>query len=468
MLAANLHHSPLDEAIRLIRSNKAAAALPLLEDIARTEPENKKIFPWLALCYLETDRLPEARTALETSLALKVDCAPIVEVTLDFAHAYQARQDHAEVEKLLLAVIKVCPDNLLSQAIAQNAVLWSDLEEKEGKLQEAVRHLEISLEALPSNDPARRQIPHKLAEYYRRLAAEAEVKNRNEETALAFLEKSLQSADEPATHMVMAAIYLRQKKIQKAIEHYRIVCANDPNNLEARHNLVNLLLESADLQAAEATLAELSEQERTAENYELLASIRMKLHNQAGAVRALDAALEFRPEEIRLLKKLENSLRTWAKSLAEHGKQEESMPPLARAERIAEIIKKLSKPEDILTDQQTSLKAPSTVPNISIYASRIWLAKGSLTPEGEIRIKNISSCLIDDLTLTAVFYDNTRRIRNGSVAVSVVNPSYPMQPGEIRSVYISCPNIVRAEDKLSVIIFWKRKLLGEFPVTKEP
>ena len=101
-------------------------------------------------------------------------------------------------------------------------------------------------------------------------------------------------------------------------------------------------------------------------------------------------------------------------------------------------------------------------------ASHNWLSAGSLTPEGEIKIKNISGQAVTELSLTAVFFDHTRRQSNGSVGLPVVTPnSNPFAPGTERTLYFSCPNIVKEGNQLGVMIFWKGKLLREFPVVKQ-
>jgi hypothetical protein len=45
--------------------------------------------------------------------------------------------------------------------------------------------------------------------------------------------------------------------------------------------------------------------------------------------------------------------------------------------------------------------------------------------------------------------------------------SPPFAPGAERTLYFSCPNIVRDDHQLAVIILWKGKFLKEFPVVKQ-
>src|ERR1700722_6974830 len=63
--------TPLARAISLVKQGKAAAALPLLEQFSQQHPENPAALPWVAQCYLRTDRIAEGRTALDTALRLK-------------------------------------------------------------------------------------------------------------------------------------------------------------------------------------------------------------------------------------------------------------------------------------------------------------------------------------------------------------------------------------------------------------
>lgn len=108
------------------------------------------------------------------------------------------------------------------------------------------------------------------------------------------------------------------------------------------------------------------------------------------------------------------------------------------------------------------------VPPVALSSSRIWLAKGSLTPEGEIKIRNISGKPVADLALQAVFFDNTTRRQCGTVSLPVATPqSQPFPEDASRSLYFSCPNIVKPEHQLAVIIFWRGRFLKEFPVSKQ-
>ncbi len=59
------------------------------------------------------------------------------------------------------------------------------------------------------------------------------------------------------------------------------------------------------------------------------------------------------------------------------------------------------------------------VPPVALSSSRIWLARGSFTPEGEIRIRNISGRPVKDLTLKVVFYDHSSKRAGGSVTLPV-------------------------------------------------
>jgi hypothetical protein len=107
-------------------------------------------------------------------------------------------------------------------------------------------------------------------------------------------------------------------------------------------------------------------------------------------------------------------------------------------------------------------------PPVALVSSRIWLARGSLTPEGEIKIHNTTGAPVNDLSLTAVFYDNTARRATGSVTLPVASPqSAPFAADASRSLYFSCPDTVKVDHQLGVIIFWKGKFLKEFPVVKQ-
>src|SRR5262249_18339746 len=213
----------------------------------------------------------------------------------------------------------------------------------------------------------------------------------------------------------------------------------------------------------------------------------LKLKNPAGAVRALEDATNLRPKDPLLLAELEKVLLDWSVLLGKQGKSQESMSVKGHADRVAEMLTMLGwKKEDekVKPDEgekpaeQTTAEvaaAPAElppldpkVPPVALYSAHIWLAKGSLTPEGEIRIKNVVGRPVSDLSLTAVFYDNTKRARNGAIVLPVASPtSVPFPANGMRTLYFSCPNIVKPDHQLAVIIFWKGRLLKELPVVKQ-
>lgn len=469
--------TPLTRAQALIRAGKAAAALPVLEQFSGEHPDSAAVFPLLAHCYLSCERLGEGRTALDTALRLRLPPADLAPVVLSYALYYQAKGDFAESEALFHSAQGVVPPRDLLEGRAKLYLAWAEADSKDNKPEEAVVHLQPAVEVAPGlPEPLRSTIPHRLAEIYRELAAVAEIKKKNDKEAVELLQKSLAAADEPATRMALANIYCRQGKIDEAIDSYQQVKSRDPNNLESRHRLVDLLVQKKDYAKAQEALLELTEKERSVENYQLLAAVDQKLNNPAGAVKALEDARKLKPKDVGLLRELEKILNDWVALLSHQGRVQESLSARGHAERIAEMIALLEKKEEkdareaqpVVANADQRPSWDPNVPPIALTSSKIWLDKGSLTPEGEISIKNICGLPVSDLSLTVVFYDNTRRSRNGSIILPVSSSSSPpFAPGAARSLYFSCPNTVKADDQLAVIIFWRGRLLKELPVVKQ-
>lgn len=460
----------LDVAINLIKSNRHAAALPLLETIARKQPDNEEVSAWLAQCYLRTDRIAEGRTALDTALRYKLPANLLAPVVLSYAEYYENKDDYAEAEKLFASAQAAVPESELASGRASLYLRWSEHDNDSNDTNSALKHLQQAYNLMPATDPAKDTVPHKISEYYRELAAVAETEENDDPKAIQLLESSLKWADEPATRMALGSIYLRLNNNAKAIESYKSVTEHDENNLEARHRLVDLYMAQDDTSAAQRALTELTEKERSVENYDMLATLSRKIGNYAAAVRALEDAIVLKPKDIPLLTKLHDSLAEWTVSLSRENKQEQASSVKGHAERVAELIKELQKPDEKtepIADRLGSGVAPPGSPPVSLVASRIWLAKGSFTPEGEIRLKNISGKPVTDLALSMVIYDNTLRKRAGSVTVNAASESHPMQPDAIQSVYFSSPNIVKTDHRLAVVIIWKGRLLKELPVVKE-
>ena len=462
--------TPLDQAVKLVKQGKAAFAIPMLEKLTREEPDNAGVYPWLAQGYLVTERYAEGRTALDTALRLKLPPDQIAPVVQSYAEYYQRRGDFDEAEKLYRSATTVTPPHYFDNGRAQLYLAWAETDIGNADLNEAIHHLQLADSLSSGLDKAvKSKIPHKLADCYRRQAAVAEMEAKDDAEAILLLEKSLAVCDEPLTRIALASIYARTGKSKKAIENYDFVAEQDPNNLEVRHHLIDLLLEAKDFQKAQEALTELTDREKSLENYELLADINLKIGNYAGAVRALEEATALRPS-VPLLEKLRSSLLAWSGVLASEKKTQESTSVKGHADRVSEQLALLKKELGVeeVTEEEIEKKDwdPAKCP-IAILFSRNWLVAGSLTPEGKMKIKNISGAPVKDLYLTAVFYDNTSRKRYGEVNLPVATEnSPPFEPGAERWLYFSCPYTVRGEHQLAVIILWKGKFLREFPVVK--
>ncbi len=468
--------TPFEQAIDLIKSGKSAFAVPILEKLSRERPDDANIYPYLAQGYLTTDRPAEGRLALDTALRLRIAGRQLAPVVSAYADYYTSKGHFAEAEKLFNSASSVMGAHDGADERARLYLAWAEEDLKKIDLEAAVAHLkEANARKEDVSEPLRSLIPHRLSDCYRQLAALAETKENDQKKAASLLETALKVSDEPITRMSLALLYTQLGNIEGAIANYDLVSKTDPNNLEARHRLIALLCGKDDFQAAQTALIDLTDKERSVENYALLANLDLKLGNHAGAVRALEDALDLgdKPE---LLKQLEEVLLDWSQKLLKDGKKEASASVKVRADRVAEQLSLLiGKPEDKekTTEDETSLAQKpdeyfERVPPIALSSSRIWLARGSFTPEGEIRIRNISGRPVKDLTLRVVFFDHSARRAAGSVNLPVATPaSPPLESCGSRTLYFSCPAIVKAEHRLAVVIYWRGRLLKEYPVVKQ-
>ncbi|MBN8661160.1 MAG: hypothetical protein J0M35_12405 [Candidatus Obscuribacter phosphatis] len=465
--------TPLDKAVALIRSSRSASAVPLLEELQKQNPSDPAVYPWLAQGYLATDRVAEGRTALDTAFRFGVksdsheSMAAVVE---SFSLYYQNRGHYEEAERLCRAAAPHVESDKLAKILADLYFRWAENLMQAGNLEQAVEKLTaLKNYAGYLDDPQKGQVPHKLARCYREMAARAETVDKDVDHAVLLYEKSLAACDEPSTRIALAAIYAQKNNKKKAVENYEAVAAVDANNLEVRHRLVELFLDLDDIEKAQVALSELVDKERSFENYELLAGLNLKLNNYAGAVRALEEACSLKPTAA-LLRQLIATLNKWSARLQQESKTQEALSVKGHAERVTEKLEALLKEERKNEPRPEAAKSvwnPGSPP-VSIISSRNWLVRGSLTPEGEIKIKNISGAAVQDLTLTAVFWDNTKRQNKGSVVLPVASPtSNAFAPGAEKTLYFSCPNIVAEDHHLAVMILWKGKFLKEFPVVKQ-
>ncbi|MBX9668438.1 MAG: tetratricopeptide repeat protein [Candidatus Obscuribacterales bacterium] len=465
------HQTELDKAVTMIKQGKPAFAIPILERLTHEEPDNANVFPWLAQSYLACERYAEGRTALDTALRLKLSAEDLSPVIQAFAEYYQRRADYDEAEKLYQLVAKRHTDRTFDVGRAKLYMAWAEAEiakerfsEAIGKLQQAEKMAKGLDESLIST------VPLRLSDCFRKLAALAEVRDKDDKEAIRLLEESLAACDEPITRIQLAAIYARTGQSAKAIENYEFVSKEDPNNLEVRHRLIELLLEKKDYNKAAIALGELTDKEKSVEDYELLADINLKISNYAGAVRALEEASSLRPS-VPILEKLREALLTWAELLAAERKNQEATSVKGHAARVAEQLAELVGGDTTLEDEkpveESKVGWDPEKPPINIVFSRNWLAKDSLTPEGKIKIKNITGAPITDLTLSAIFFDNTTHKKNGTIVLPVASPSSPeVEPDGERWLYFSCPQTVKYDHQLAVVILWKGKFLKEFPVAK--
>lgn len=454
----------LSRAIRLIKQNKAAAAVPMLERLAIKHPDEPDVHPWLAQGYLATQRYAEARTELDTAIRLHVSPKSLSPMIQAFTNYYQIRGDFQDAEKLYQAAVRIgLKDNIMSER-SRFYIAYADHDLQSEKYDEAAKHLQLAQELSTGLDEeTRKGIKIRQADCLRRMAALAEMSEKDEDKALKLLEQSLSISDETMTHKAIATIYERRGNQQEAIKHFEAVAKADPNNLEVWHHLVDLLLARKEFDKAQEALNELSTKERSPENYELLANVCLKLSNYAGAVRGFEEAANLSPT-LPLLEKLKKTLLLFADSLNQEGKTQEAESVRGHADRVSEqIAVKLQEKE---AQDAAKIKAKIGAEPISILFSRNWLAKDSITPEGKLRIRNASDTPIEDLTLTAVFYDRTARLRNGSVDLPVASPSHTLGPQEEKWLYFSCPSTVKRDHQLTVIIYSKGKLMKEFPVAK--
>lgn len=468
--------TPLTRAITLIKAGKSAAAVPLLEDLSRQHPDEGEVYPWLAQGYLTTDRPAEGRTALDTALRLNLPAKELIPVVLAYANYYTSKGHFQEAENLFSSASSILNEKDTADARARLYMSWAEDLMRRSETQEAVACMERAHRYVEYVDePLKSLVPHRLSVFLRQMAAVAELKDKNDKKAIEHLERAIKYSDEPLTRMNLALLYARNGKKNQAIENYKLVAEADSNNLEARHHLIELLCEKGDFKNAQEALTELTARERSVENYLLLADVSLKQRNYASAVRALEDACDLGPKP-ELLKQLESTLLAWHQVLLRENKPREAASVKGHADRVAEQLALLTK-EIVDKDDKGAVKSEGLdqkpdeyfekVPPVALSASRIWLAKGSLTPEGEIRIKNISGRPVKDLSLTAVFYDNSARRANGSVNLPVATPSSPpFQTGATRTLYFSCPNIVKTDHRLAVIILWRGRFLKEFPVVK--
>ena len=332
--------TPYQKAVSLIRAGKAASALPILEQLSLQHPENANLFPWLAKAYLSCERIAEGRIALDTALRMELPASDVIDVVKSYANFYEQRGDFEEAEKLLQSASSVCPPQLLNENRAKLYLDWAEDNLDENSVAQAVIHLEQASKIDNFvQEPLHSAVLHRLAETYKRLAALSEAANDYEQAAH-LLEKGLSVVDQSSTRMALALVYTHLNKLDQAIANYQIVADTDQDNLEARHHLIDLLIQTNNLSKAQEALVELTDKEKSIENYQQLVDVCLKLKNYAGAVHALEDACDLgaKPE---LLRQLLTVLDNWQTMLTKEHKLEEAASVKGHAERVSEQLSQL-------------------------------------------------------------------------------------------------------------------------------
>lgn len=254
--------TPLQKAITLVKAGKAARALPVLEQLSLQHPENASIKPWLAQAYLNCERIAEGRIALDTALRMGLPANEVNDAVKAYANFYEERADFEEAEKLFQSANSICSQQMLNESRANLYFDWAENDLDENNVAQAIDHLEEA-KKLSSfiKEPLRSKIPRRLAEAYRRMAALSEASGDYQEAA-DFLEKSLLVYDQAATRMSLAQIYIQLDKINKAIENYQIIADSDQDNLEARHRVIDLLIQLNRYADAQEALVSLTDKEK--------------------------------------------------------------------------------------------------------------------------------------------------------------------------------------------------------------
>ena len=378
---AYLHpvNTPLNKAVSLLKAGKAAAALPILEELAHKQPDDATILPWLAQCYLSCDRLAEGRTALDTAIRLNLSDTIIAPTIISYANYYQGRLDFEEAEALFDSHPTDYPDLALGKVKLYLA--WAEYDERKGKLAGAVEQLQKADHLSQHLDSqTRSDVSQRLSSLLRQVAALSEVKGKNDTQAIAYLKESLEISDQPQTRMDLADIYARHGKYVDAISNLKEVVSRDPHNLEASHRLIELLIEQKSYVKAQEALLDLTDKERSVENYELLVTLNLKLKNYAGAVRALEDAINLRTNDLSLLNKLESTLVEWSQLLSKQGKLQEASSVKGHAARVQDMIATIigENPEDAGAEKTQGLATGVSVLPLDLSSSKIWLVRGSL------------------------------------------------------------------------------------------
>lgn len=107
--------SDLERGVELRRSGRPAEAAQVLEAVAKAHPQDADVWLNLGLAYAASSRLDAAEQALDQAARLSPD---YVDVRIARARVAYFRNDHAEAERRLAAVLAADPQNAEARELA--------------------------------------------------------------------------------------------------------------------------------------------------------------------------------------------------------------------------------------------------------------------------------------------------------------------------------------------------------------
>ncbi|MDR2801508.1 MAG: tetratricopeptide repeat protein [Desulfovibrio sp.] len=248
----------------LSRNKNFAAAIPLLEKVLQTEPDNEDAITDLASAYVGVREPDKARELLRTFLDGKPSSGPALELFLSLA---SQAGDIADGEKILGKLMEQEPANELP------AVLLSELYLVGGDAEKAARPLRSFLEKEPDALPVRLRLAGMLSA------------QGQQDAALELLDQSrIQNGE---VKLARAGALMRAGRLDEAISALKGI-TDDPRDRdyiqEARTRLAELYMQMGQPKEAEGQAdALVSAYPERMENFALRGRIRMNARDFEGA-----------------------------------------------------------------------------------------------------------------------------------------------------------------------------------------
>ncbi|MGD9579893.1 MAG: tetratricopeptide repeat protein [Vampirovibrionia bacterium] len=201
------------------KTGRTALALKVYEKAVADFPASYRAHLFLGNALLEADQPDMAKVQFDKAVELSGNSNNKFDAQIAMATMLLADKNYEKAEKLLLSVDEPRPKEV-KKALADLYIDWGDVKFADNNQTEAVDKYKLAFKALEEVDvEAQQKIENKLIKTYDDMA-NFHLTKKELDKAIEVLNDSVSFIDNPSSHIKLAEIYKKQKKMDLAIEQY--------------------------------------------------------------------------------------------------------------------------------------------------------------------------------------------------------------------------------------------------------